>query len=172
MWSAAFLKKKYIRSPEVRQNAYSSPEFVRRSDQGRDLMASRSDTLKVGVLRLQPCPRPTAHVARTDALRDDALKPHVTGVPEDRVAVSGGRSLTWMPSPMVLFFRESSMARFCAPPATQGARRGHPLPSSLAIAALDCCEVPIVALRLIGLASPLGVYQKGEAALAMKRHWP
>jgi len=46
---------------------------------------------KSGFWALQPSACPAAHVPRVDALRDDALKAHVTGVPEDRVAVSGDR---------------------------------------------------------------------------------
>src|SRR3954447_11296825 len=45
--------------------------------------------LEARVLRLQPCPRPTAHVSRSDALRDDAFEVHLAGVPKDGRPVAG-----------------------------------------------------------------------------------
>jgi len=47
--------------------------------------------LKRWILRLQPCPGPAAHVARSDALRDDAFEVHPAGVPENGGAVPGER---------------------------------------------------------------------------------
>jgi len=36
-------------------------------------LIGRSSPLEIRVLRLQPSPRPAAHVARADAFRDDAF---------------------------------------------------------------------------------------------------
>src|SRR3954471_705047 len=36
--------------------------------------SAQSGPLKIGVLRLEPCSRPTADATRTDPLRDDAIE--------------------------------------------------------------------------------------------------
>ena len=42
----------------------------------RHSRSTHSAALKARVLRFQPCPRPTTHITRADALRDDALQAH------------------------------------------------------------------------------------------------
>ena len=70
-------------SPDVRQK----PRCHRRSPR---LTGINADA-KPGIFGFKPNSRTSANVPRADALRHDALESHVTGVPEDRVAVSGDR---------------------------------------------------------------------------------
>jgi hypothetical protein len=46
---------------------------------------------KFRVLRLQPCPGPTAHIAGADALRDYAFESQTAGMAEDGGPVAGDR---------------------------------------------------------------------------------
>ena len=67
------------------------------------LNAHRSAAPKVRVLRLQPCPRSPAHIARADALRDKPSRPILAGTSgryaatEDETAKNlvGSRSLRY-----------------------------------------------------------------------------
>ena len=61
----------------------------------REIRIDFSRSLKFRVLRLQPGPSPATHVARADALRDDAFEVHPARMTEDRRAVAGQRFTQW-----------------------------------------------------------------------------
>jgi len=48
---------------------------------------AHSAALKVGVLRLQPCPRPPTHIGRAESLRHIPLQFHAAGVAEHGLAL-------------------------------------------------------------------------------------
>ena len=69
-----------------------------------------SPPLEIRVLRLKPCPRSAAHVARADPLRDNAFEAH-SPMPKDGGPVAGDRLAELDAVAHGLLLRESSLLR-------------------------------------------------------------